>query len=206
MGLVVDVDKIVVVLVDLGRRKLALVDNVPVAERAKVEPVVETNHMGGALAEHVELALEVAGVVLLRPSFLGLLSRAVDVLENDKRLQNDGLTRLGRRSEEGGVFRHLSPAQDSQLELVRNILECVQSALEHLLLRLEEDVSHGVLAEWRQLEALLTLEVLLEELVRDRGHDACAITVSCIGTDRTSVGHVAKQASCCGGSVSLVNS
>ena len=40
VALIIDVEQIVVVLVDLDRRKLTLVDNVLVAQLANVEPVV----------------------------------------------------------------------------------------------------------------------------------------------------------------------
>ena len=47
-----------VVLVDLDRRQLALVNNVLVAQRAQIEPIMKADGVGGTLAQDVELAFE----------------------------------------------------------------------------------------------------------------------------------------------------
>ena len=47
--LIVNRYEVVIILVDLHRRQLALVDYVPVAQRAQIEPVVQANGVCCAL-------------------------------------------------------------------------------------------------------------------------------------------------------------
>ena len=54
-----DVVEIVVVVVDLGRGELTLVDDDLVAQRADVEPIGERDGVGGVLPEDVELTLKI---------------------------------------------------------------------------------------------------------------------------------------------------
>jgi hypothetical protein len=65
--------------------------------------------------------------------------------------------------------------------------------LKSLLVGLKKQVSHGVLAQGRQLNVLLLLKVLDEEPVGDGCHDTSTITISCIRTHGTTVGHVTEE-------------
>ena len=111
--LVVDVKEIVVVLVDLNRRQLSLVDNVLVRKRANVEPVVQANNVCSTLAHDIQLALEVPGVIGLLEVLLGLPPVSVGSLENNEGLQNDGLSGERSGTKESGVTRDDSPSQHS---------------------------------------------------------------------------------------------
>ena len=53
MSFVVDIIKVVEVVVYLHRGKLALVNNVLVAERADVEPIMEADFMGAPFAKDI---------------------------------------------------------------------------------------------------------------------------------------------------------
>ncbi len=50
--------EVMIVFVDLHRRQLALVDYIPVAQRAQIEPIVKSNGVRCALSQNVQLALE----------------------------------------------------------------------------------------------------------------------------------------------------
>jgi hypothetical protein len=65
--------------------------------------------------------------------------------------------------------------------------------LKSLLVGLKEQVSHGVLAQGRQLNVLLLLKVLDEEPVGDGCHDTSTITISCVRAHGTTMGHVAEK-------------
>src|SRR5271155_4587212 len=93
---VVDRHQIMIVLVDLDRRQLAFVDDVLVAQRADVEPGLESYIVRYGLAQHVEFSFELdliklGGICVPRP-----VPVAVRRQEDDKRLQDDGLS--GQRS------------------------------------------------------------------------------------------------------------
>jgi hypothetical protein len=64
---------------------------------------------------------------------------------------------------------------------------------QHFGIWLEEQIACSILAERGKLDADFSSEVLDEELVRNRGHDTGAVTVSSIGPNRTSVGHVTEE-------------
>lgn len=66
MCLVVGIDQIMVVLIDLDRCQLSLVNNILVRQRAEVEPVVETNGVCGTLSQDIKLSLKQPFVKLLR--------------------------------------------------------------------------------------------------------------------------------------------
>ena len=87
---VVDVDQVMIVLVHLGGRKLALVDNVPVAQRAQVEPIGQANDISCTFPKHVQLQLKCLVVEGLGVCSLWCVSIAVGGFEHDKRLHNDG--------------------------------------------------------------------------------------------------------------------
>jgi len=193
VSLVVGVNEVVVVRVDLDRGKLALVDNVLVGEGAEVEPVLEADGVSGTFPQHIQLALEEAVVELFRVGHLGLIARAIGRGKDDKWLSNDGLARLGGRAEQRRVDGRPTPTQDSQAQRLGNIFQLPLGLLEGLLVGLEEQVSHGVLAERRELDVLLSLKVLDEEPVGNGRHDTGAITVTGIRTHGSPMGHVAQE-------------
>jgi hypothetical protein len=181
-----------IVLVDLDRSQLSLINNVLVRKGAEVEPVVQANGMRRSLPEDIQLPLEIPFIKLFGIGDLGSITGSICGLQHNEGLQNDRLSGLGSRPEERGIYRRLSPPQDLETQRLGNIFQLPLGFMQRLLIGLEEKVSHSVLAQGRKLDANLTLEVLDEELVRDRRHNTCAITVACIGADSTAVCHVAQ--------------
>ena len=191
--LVVSVYQIVVVLVDLDRCKLALVDDVLVGQRADVEPVVEANGVRGTLSQHEQLDFEVPKVELLGVGHFWRVPRAVVRREDNKRLQDDRLATESSRPEQAGIGGRLSPSQDSQAQRLGNVFQLPLLLLQLLGLGVEEQVANSVLSWRRKLDANIALEVLDEELEGDGSHDTSTIAVSCIRSHRTTMGHVAKK-------------
>jgi hypothetical protein len=64
---------------------------------------------------------------------------------------------------------------------------------QRLLIRLEEEVTGGILAKWWEIHSNFTSKVFDKELVRDTSHYTSTITVSSVRTDCTSVRHVTEQ-------------
>lgn len=186
-----------IVLVDLDWRKLALVDDVLVGKGADVEPVVDADGVRRPLPENIELSLEEPEVELLGIRLLGSVSWPICRLKDDKGLENGRLTRLGSRSQKRRVGGGLSPPKNSQTQRFGNIFQLSLGLFHSLRVRLEKEISHGVLTQRRELDVNLALKVLDEELMRDRGHDTSAITVSCIGPNGTTMGHVTEKVSRC---------
>ena len=87
---IIDVYQVMIVLVHLRGRELALVDNVPVAQRAQIEPIGQANDIGCTLPKHVQLQLKCLVVERLGVCSLWCVSVAVGRLEHDKRLRDDG--------------------------------------------------------------------------------------------------------------------
>lgn len=191
--LVVGVHQIMVVLVNLNRCKLALVNNVLVGQRADVEPVVEADGVSGALSQYEQLPLKVPEVELLGVGHFWRVPGAVVRREDYKRLQNDRLTTESSRPEQTGIGGRLSPSQDSQAQGLGNIFQLPLLLLQLLGLGVEEQVAHSVLSRRRKLDANIALEILDEELEGDRSHDTSAVAVPSIRSHRTSMGHVAKK-------------
>src|SRR3954470_5487067 len=109
--------------------------------------------MRGTLSHHVQLALEVSSIVHLVKVRLWFPSISVGGLQYHKGLQNDGLSRQSCRTQKSRVPGDHPPSQYSQIQLVCDILEHCLRIIENLGIRLEEQVSRGVLAECRQLVA-----------------------------------------------------
>ena len=65
VALVIDIHKVMVILIYLYRSELALVNDVSVAQRAQIEPVVKANGVSCSLPKNVQLSLEVLIVELL---------------------------------------------------------------------------------------------------------------------------------------------
>ncbi len=57
----------------------------------------------------------------------------------------------------------------------------------------EEDISNGIRAKFREGEAAVNVDLALEKLVRDTGHDSCAVTVATVCTSGTAVRHGAEE-------------
>jgi len=141
---------------------------------------VKPNGVGRPLPQNVQLS---------RKEFLGELGRVrrlrgvalpVGRCQDDKGLQDLGLSRGGGGAEEGRVYGRLSPSQNPQVQGFGNLFQLPLGLLHRLLVGLEEEIPHGVLTEGRELDPDLSLEVLDEELVGDRCHDARAVAVSSI--------------------------
>jgi hypothetical protein len=154
---------------------------------------VQTNALSSTLSQNVQLSLEQTLVKLLRVGHLGSIAGTIGRGKDDKRLSNDGLTRFGGRSKKCRVDGRPSPSQDSEAQRLGNIFQLPLGLLKSLLVGLKEQVSHGVLAQGRQLNVLLLLKVLDEEPVGDGCHDTSTITISCIRTHGTTVGHVTEE-------------
>ena len=84
MAFVIDGNQIMVVLVDLDRGKLALVNNVFVAEGAQIEPVVQANGVRGTFTKDIELSLEFLLIEVFRVSDDGLGAVTVCRMENNE--------------------------------------------------------------------------------------------------------------------------
>lgn len=81
VGGVLVVLKIIEEVVDLNGRELTLVNNVLVGERADVEPVLESDGVGGLLSQEIQLTVEELVVELCMDSRV----------KDDKRLLDRGL-------------------------------------------------------------------------------------------------------------------
>jgi len=191
VSLIISIHQIMVVLVDLNRRQLSLVDNVLVGKGADVEPVLQSDSMSSPLPKNIELSLEKSVVELLRVGHLRSIARSICRLQDNKGLQNDRLARPGSGTKKSRVGRRLSPSQNPQTQRLGNIFQLPLGLLQRLLIRLKEKVSHSILAQGGKGEIVLPRKVLDEELVGDRGHDTSTITISCIRAHSTTMGHVA---------------
>jgi hypothetical protein len=180
VSLIIGIHQIMVVLVDLNRCQLSLVDNVLVGKGADVEPILEPNSMGSPLPENIELSLEELLIKLLRVRHLGSVARAIRRLQHNEGLQNGRLTGGGSRTKERGVHGWLSPPQDPQAQALGNIFQLPLGLLQRLLIRLEKQIPHSILARRRKLNSFFALKVLDKELVRNGGHDTRAVAVSCV--------------------------
>lgn len=158
--LVVGIDQIVVILVDLHRGQLALVDNVLVGQRADVEPVVEANAVRSTLTEHVELSLKLSLVELLGSVGIRRVSGTVGGCENDEGLEDSRLPTESSRSQQRRVHRRLSPSEYSQVQRLSNVFQLPLLLLQCLWIGVEEQVAHSILAWGWQLDTSLPLEVL----------------------------------------------
>jgi hypothetical protein len=187
-----------VVLVDLNWRQLSLVDNVLVGKGADIEPVLNPDRMRGPLPQDIELPLKEPLIKFLQVCRLGSITRAVCRMQNDKGLQDDGLSRGSRRTKERRVCRGLSPTQDPEAQRLGNIFQLPLRLVQRLLVGLEEKIPHRILARRWKLNSLFALKVLDKELVGDRGHDTRTVTISRIRSHRTAMGHVAQEVSRCG--------
>ncbi|KAH3660384.1 hypothetical protein OGAPHI_006970 [Ogataea philodendri] len=133
---------------------LTFVNDVFVGQRTNVEPVVETNGVGGLLSEDVKLLFESFlefGLKLFRGvSSFWLVTWAVNFLENHKRLQNERFSGRGSRTQNGGVDRNVSPAKDSKSQARSDVFESAFGFLENGLVFLEEQVSDSILSTRRK--------------------------------------------------------
>ena len=58
MAFIVHRDQVVVIVIDLTWRQLAFVDDVFVAQRAEIEPIVQTDGMSCPLTKYIKLAFK----------------------------------------------------------------------------------------------------------------------------------------------------
>ena len=191
MSFVVDIIKVVEVVVDLDRRKLAFVNDVLVAERADVEPIMEADFMGAPLAEDVQLSLESLFVKVCRRS--RFIAGAIMLCIDNDRLTDDWLLGKSRRPENGAVTRDVTPSEHPQTKGRGDLLKGRLRFDPDFFFDVKEYVAYGVLARRREFEALVEFEFSLEESVGDGCHDPCAIAVSGIRSNGTPMSHVAQE-------------
>src|SRR5688572_17402536 len=91
------------------------------------------------------------------------------------------------------VLRHLAPSKNLQAKRFGDLLKGLLALFHGCGLRFEEDIADGVLA-WRWEGDIKSLGLLMEEIVRNAGHDACTVAIPRVRTDGTSVGHVTQDA------------
>ena len=81
-----------IILIDLYRCELPLVDDVLIRQRTQIKPVVEADGVGRTLAEDEELSFKVFLVESLGIGDFWLVTFAIGRKQNDKRLQDDWLS------------------------------------------------------------------------------------------------------------------
>lgn len=196
MTLVIHRDQIMIVLVHLDRGQLAFVDDVLVAQRTQIKPIVQPDGVGGALPQDIQLAFKAFLVEALGVGDFGLICISVGRPEHYKRLHDQWLPRQGRRSQQTRISRHLPPSQDAEIQRFGNVLKGGRRLLEHLGVRLEKEIPCSVLTLRRQLVPRLSFEILDEKSMRHRGHHARTVPISRVGAHRTTMGHIAEQVAC----------
>lgn len=116
VSFVVGVVEVEVVVVHLHGCELSLVDNVLVREGTDVEPLLEAESVRRLFSEDVELSLKVLLVEGVHVGEVRRVAIAVRTGEDDDGLEDDGLSREGSRTEDGGVTRDLSPTEHPEAE------------------------------------------------------------------------------------------
>jgi hypothetical protein len=195
MSFIIHIIKVVEVIVDLDGSELTLVDDVLVAEGANVEPLGKTNFVRALLAKDVQLSLE---IFFVKGCGRGRFIAGAEMLgEDDDRLENGGFLAQGGGSEDGTITWDIAPSEHSQTEMVGDLFKCSLGIGSLLVLPMEEYVADGILTAGRKLEALVEFKFPLEESVGDGCHHPCAIAITGIRTDGTTMGHVAQQTASC---------
>ena len=105
---------------------------------------------------------------------------AVCRCQDDERLKDDRLPRQGRRSQERRVSGHFAPAQRAQTQRARGLFESHGGMFQHLGIGLKEEVASSVLSLRRQFQVIVAGEILDKEFMRDGGHDAGTVAISCV--------------------------
>ena len=143
--------------------------------------------MRGVLAEDIELALEVLGIKRTTPAGITL---TIVRTQDYKRLEDGRLLACSRGAQNGAIGGNLSPAEDAEAEVARELGKHRLLLLQaDGVVRLEEKVTGRVLARGGQLAANFALSLALEELVWDARHDTGTVTVARVRAGRTTVGH-----------------
>ena len=143
--------------------------------------------MGSVLAKHVELTLE---VTLIERASLADRAIAVVRLQVDEGLKDGRLLAACSGAEDRPISRDLTPAEDTQTKVDGDTGERRLLALQlDGVVRLEEDVAHGVFAGVGELAAEIALRLPDKELVRDASHDARAITIAAVCARGSAMGH-----------------
>ena len=143
------------------------------------------------LAQNIQLALE---VLRIKRSTTAGVTVAVVRAQDYERLQNSRLLARRGGTQDGPVRGYLSPAQDTEPQIVRNLGEDGLLLLQaDRIVRLEEDVTDGVLAELGKLAADVPLSLTLEEQMRNTSHDTGTISISTVCTSGTTMGHGTQQ-------------
>ena len=87
VSFIVDIVKIIEIVVYLDRSKLTFINNIPVAQRADIKPLCQSNFMSGLFAEDIKLALEL--LLLKRGTLLRSIALAVSRFKDDNGLKNE---------------------------------------------------------------------------------------------------------------------
>ena len=147
--------------------------------------------MGSVLAKHVELTLE---VTLVERASLADRAIAVVRLQDDEGLKDGRLLAACSGAEDRPISRDLTPAEDTQTKVDGDAGERRLLALQlDGVVRLEEDVAHGVFAGVGELAAEIALRLPDKELVRDASHDARAIAIAAVCARGSAMGHRTKE-------------
>ena len=159
---------------ELLRQREAFVDDG--LRRAARDVEIVARETLGALPNHEERALE--------------RSRRRDAA--DEELLHDRPARLGERTEHARIDRHVAPADDDLVVVADDRLERPHLLLQLAAVAREEDRDDAVVARVRQLD-LASLELVLEERVRDLNQDARAVAALRVGARRAAVRQAAQD-------------
>ena len=143
------------------------------------------------LAQNVELTLEVLGIE--RATARGVTVTVVGT-QNDERLKDGRLLARRGGTENGPVRGDLSPAENTKAEVVRDLGENSLLLLKaDGVVRLEENITDGVLACLWELATNVALSLTLEEKVRNAGHDTRTVAIAAVCAGSAAVGHGAEE-------------
>jgi hypothetical protein len=147
--------------------------------------------MRAMFAKDIKLSLKAS---LIKLAVARLISIAIVRVKDHKGLKDGRFLRAGRRTKNRTISRDSSPTKYAQPEVSRNIGK--DGLVFFLLARvigIEEDISNGIMAVFRQDSTEETFHFCLEEFVGDAGHDTSTITVAGVCSCGTSVGHCTKE-------------
>lgn len=143
--------------------------------------------VSGVLTENVQLTFKVRGIesAAARGDPIPIVGS-----EDNERLEDGRLLTGGRRTQNGPIRRHFSPAQHAQAQITCDLGEdCLLLLQADRIVRSEEDIPHSVLASIRQLRADVSLGLSLEEEVGNACHNTRTIAVTTVCTSSSTVGH-----------------
>ena len=162
--------QVLVIRADLLGQQHAFVDHGARRHRRHIKLLAvlqlqRLHRVAGDLANDVELALQRIGHRHARAAL-------------DKHLADHRLDLLHRLAEVLRIARHIAPANQHLAFILDRALNLVFAGQARGRLARQKHHAHAVLAEWRQLDALLR-HLLAEKLIRNLYQNACAIR--CLG-------------------------